>query len=276
MDIVIVGSAGSLPIPRFGCSCGTCERFENSKKHLTGSSLLVKSRGGNVLVDTPFGLSNALRSINVKTISTVLYTHWHPDHVEGFRFFEDAVSSYEQPKPPIRVVAPSSVIRDITHHFPTFSYIDQKKWVQIEHCAENEPFSISDDFHVIPIKIDTLEAHVFAYLFEERGKRILYAPCDARSRKNAWDELGSVDVLFLESPFPITAALRKKLPKRHIWQQHLSVEEAKEIVEALKPKRIVFTHIDGARHLSEDMLDKRCLKTFDNAVFAFDGMKLRI
>jgi len=108
---------------------------------------------------------------------------------------------------------------------------------------------------------------------------VLYAPCDVcgLQLENVAHCQG-IDLLLLECWVPITGQRRKGLPSGHAWQSHLSEEEGLALLDYLRPKRTVLTHIDGARHRSPEIdhdILLELVKSYPQRVeIAYDGLRL--
>lgn len=65
-----------------GCDCAVCHSA-NPKNHRTRSSVLLRLPGGNLLVDTGPELRLQLLREKIGLVHSVLYTHYHADHLFG-------------------------------------------------------------------------------------------------------------------------------------------------------------------------------------------------
>ncbi|MCI0444192.1 MBL fold metallo-hydrolase [bacterium] len=82
MKITFMGSGTSMGVPTVGCECAVCLSDDPHNKR-TRASLLVQSRGRNILIDTATDFrAQAIRE-GLKRVDAVLYTHSHADHILG-------------------------------------------------------------------------------------------------------------------------------------------------------------------------------------------------
>ncbi len=82
MRIVILGSGGSSGTPALDVGWGRCDPA-NPKNRRTRPAILVEEGETRILVDTPPDLREQLLAADVRTLSAVLYTHAHADHLHG-------------------------------------------------------------------------------------------------------------------------------------------------------------------------------------------------
>ena len=82
MKVRILGSGGSFGSPLAWQRNGKID-INNKRNFRTRSSVLVKSNGTNILIDTSPDLRQQLYDAKCTQINTVLFTHGHSDHTSG-------------------------------------------------------------------------------------------------------------------------------------------------------------------------------------------------
>ena len=82
MKITILGCGSSGGVPLITGEWGKCDP-DNPKNRRRRSSILVQTKGKNILIDTGPDLKEQLLGASVKNIDLILYTHAHADHVSG-------------------------------------------------------------------------------------------------------------------------------------------------------------------------------------------------
>lgn len=82
MRILFLGTGTSYGVPVIGCSCDVCTSSSDKNKRLR-CSLLVSYNDKNILIDTPPDLRTQLLSHNITHIDSILFTHYHADHILG-------------------------------------------------------------------------------------------------------------------------------------------------------------------------------------------------
>lgn len=80
LSLLGTGDAGGVPL--YGCKCPACERARFNPSFIRRpSTALVESRGTQVLIDA--GLVDLVERFPSGSITAILLTHFHPDHVQG-------------------------------------------------------------------------------------------------------------------------------------------------------------------------------------------------
>lgn len=82
MRITILGAGGSAGTPAIGEDWGRCNPH-NPRNRRTRPALLVEHGATRLLIDTPPDLRAQLLAAGVASLSGVLYTHAHADHLHG-------------------------------------------------------------------------------------------------------------------------------------------------------------------------------------------------
>lgn len=251
MKITILGSGTSTGVPMVGCTCAVCTSEEPRDKR-TRSSVLIETSGKYILVDTSTDLRKQAIRQRIPRIDAVLFTHSHADHIHGiddlrgFHFIHKRVIPCYGRKETLDVIAGN------------FAYIFKGK--------ESEGYA--------PL----LEAHIIQHPFQLFGKTIIPVPLihgGSQSTGYRVDDtayltdcsaipdssralLGGLEVLIID-------ALRYT---PHI--NHLNIEGALRVVEELRPKRAIFTH------LTHEVPYKDGERLPAGVEFAYDGMILEL
>src|SRR3954452_10344500 len=79
---VFLGTGTSVGVPMIGCDCAVC-RSTTPRNHRYRCAVLIKTPRGNLLIDTPPELRLQLLRENVGLVHSVLFTHYHADHLFG-------------------------------------------------------------------------------------------------------------------------------------------------------------------------------------------------
>lgn len=258
MKFTILGSGGAIRIPRACCSCNVCKeaRMKGIPYKRLGQSLFLHDEC--ILFDTPEDINEELNTYNIDDVKHIFFTHWHPDHTLGCRIIETLMDDRNN-KPSIITYMPSELI-EITINkdnsiFPFYEYLG--------YCKINTDKII--DFSNISIeRIKLLNEFAYAYLIIEEGKKVLYCPCHSMYLP-AFEELFNVDLIIMGLGYinymaeGITSFKRDNLP----------------IIEKLKPKKVVFTHIEESDGLNYDDF-KKLEQEYETFEFAYDGMCINV
>jgi phosphoribosyl 1,2-cyclic phosphate phosphodiesterase len=114
------------------------------------------------------------------------------------------------------------------------------------------------------------------FLFEQNGKKLVYAPCDCKQfpeNKNIYD----ADILIIGNTF-VGDLLKNNtlIHKEHPLREELhSIENVMEIKEHYNIKTVIITHIEEDWGKSFDDY-KRLEHSYQNVFFAYDGMKIEL
>lgn len=224
MRITVLGCATSTGVPIVGCNCAVCKSHEPKNKR-TRSSILINLANKNVLIDSSTDLRSQALSTGLTKIDAVLYTHTHADHTHGI---DDLRTFNFINKMSIPCFGSSQTIENLQDNF---KYIFDESYSaggkpKLELNTVDGEFSI-DDIRVIPIDIEHAQWIITGYRI---GNMAYLTDCSGIP-EHSKESLKDLDIL-------IIGALRYKP-----HPAHLSVDEALEIIEELKPKRAFFTHM---------------------------------
>ncbi|PIU22540.1 MAG: MBL fold metallo-hydrolase [Candidatus Diapherotrites archaeon CG08_land_8_20_14_0_20_30_16] len=289
MELIILGSGGCQPIPRPCCECKVCKeaRIKGVPYSRDGPALFLNDI--NALFDTPEEIGLELNRERIKKINLVFYTHWHPDHTAGMRVFEQLNLDWlnksigKSPKYCVPVYANKIVwdeLNALKNKFGSyFDYYKSQKLI-IKKCLKNN----------VPVKLNNLEItgvfrsaagcsdNVLIYVIKEKKKKVIYAPCDCKPFPDSKLFLNS-DILIIWAPF-FEGYLKDKfkLEKDNpIRKELFSMAEIIAIIEKIKPKKTIITHIEelmGKSYADFKKLEKVYKKY--NIQFAYDGLKIKL
>jgi len=138
--LTVLGCGGSAGVPRIGNDWGKCDPTE-PRNARTRASVIVQNDQQAVLVDTGPDFRFQMNRENIKTVSAVLYTHVHADHVNGI---DDLRSIRGHGTHKIPIYSSSDVIeylkdrydymfRDIMPYYP--AVLEPHIWGQNEFCS---------------------------------------------------------------------------------------------------------------------------------------------
>jgi len=255
MRFTILGSGGAIRIPRACCLCKVCQeaRLRGFPYKRLGQSLFL--HGESILFDTPEDINEELNIHNVDEVKHIFYSHWHPDHTLGCRIIEVLMDSRVD-KAPINVyMPPENIELTFNKSNSIFSFYEHLGYCKII----NRDFVVK--FGKISIKrIKLLNNFAYAFLIQEEDKKVLFCPCHSMFLPIS-DELYDVDLLIMGlGYFNITEDDITNFQRDNL-----------RIVSELKPKKVVFTHIEESDGLNFDDF-KKLEQKYSNFEFAYDGM----
>ncbi len=264
MRPLILGSAGSQPTPKAGCTCRLCTlaRERGGRARRTGPSLYLPEAG--LLVDTPEEANLQLTAHGLAP-RHVAWTHAHPDHAAGMRVVQFLAQSAGRP---VQGWVPRPLYPVLAERYPLEHLVDAGH-LELHLIAPGRPFDL-EGVRVTPLAHE-LEEPVFAYRFEAAGARGLYAPDHVRSLPLPE---GPFDWAVVQMPIPPLDALPFELPPEHeAWRAFYTFDQAVEAWRE-RTRRLVFTHVYESVRMTPEELDAVAARAGGWVAFAHDGMAL--
>jgi len=252
--LVFLGTGTSIGVPVIGCDCATCTSTD-PRNYRTRCGLVLGLPEGNLLVDTPPDLRTQLLRERIGIIHSVLFTHGHADHVFGLddlRLFPyylgHKLSVYCEQEVEERILKSFDYAFDpITAKFPAGG-VPQLELLRIT----TEPFDLLGA-RIVPVRLWHGRSAVLGFRFGE----VAYCTDTNRIPDESWALLEGLDVLVLD-------ALRHST-----HPTHFSLDEALAVVERLRPKRTLLTH------MSHDLEHATTNASLPPGVeLAYDGMQV--
>src|SRR5438045_4560658 len=77
-----LGTGTSVGVPMIGCDCDVC-RSSDPRNQRYRCSVLIAGPNGNLLIDTGPEMRLQLLREKIGLVHSVLYTHYHADHLMG-------------------------------------------------------------------------------------------------------------------------------------------------------------------------------------------------
>ena len=223
MKVTFLGTGTSIGVPRIGCHCPVCASDDPKNKRLRCALHLVHE-GHSLLVDTGPDLRTQALRYQIDRVDAVLFTHGHADHLHGLDDVRCYCFGRDEPLP---CYADQRTIDRIERVFDyAFDKNAPSTTPQIALHPIEGPFTICD-LNIEPLTVYHGRAPVLAF----RIDNFAYVTDTNRIPEETMDRLRGLDILVLD-------ALRYK---EH--PTHFNVEQALEIVAALKPAQTYFTHM---------------------------------
>jgi len=254
------GSSGGVPRPALGW--GACDP-SNPKNRRRRTSLLVERRNSagttRVLVDTPPDLREQLLDANVDGVDGVLFTHEHADHTHGI---DDLRGLFINRRKRVPVWLDERVSQIMHARFGyCFAAPPGSEYPPIVRENRLEPYRVVNvegqggPITALPILQDHGDITSLGFRFG----RLAYC-CDLKGLPaDSVTALEGLDVWILD-------ALRDKP-----HPSHLSVSEALDWIESLKPKRAILTNLHT--DLDYDELRSRLPPNIEPA---YDGLSIEL
>ncbi|QOG12352.1 MBL fold metallo-hydrolase [Arcobacter sp. FWKO B] len=217
-ELKFLGTADSAGIPVHNCQCDICTEYRKKEKvNLSTSAYIELNNQQIILLDA--GIENIATLFDGKKIEAIFMTHFHPDHALGLlrlRYSNDIINCYH-PKDDLGFA-------DLFKHTKSINY---QVNIPFEKIMINQ---IS--FTPIPLKHSK---NTTGYLIEDGEKTIAYLTDCAKISQESMNFLLSkkIDECYIDgSALPTSSN-----------SNHLSYEEATEILDKLNAKKSYIIHL---------------------------------
>lgn len=251
MKITILGSGTSTGVPMVGCHCQVCDSTDPRDKR-TRASILVECGDQRILVDTSTDLRRQALREGIPHVDAVLLTHTHADHIHGI---DDLRGFHFLHRRIIPCYGSPETMRKVT---TSFAYIFDGL------CSEGyspllEPFTVEDAFElfgcsIVPVPIMHGSFKATGYRFENAA---YLTDCSAIP-DSSMALLQGLDLLIIDalrySPHP----------------NHYNIEGALQVVQALRPRRTLLTHLTHEVHQRDGA------RLPPGVEFAYDGLSVEL
>lgn len=256
MKLTILGSGTSTGVPVLGCDCNVCCSTD-PHDHRQRCSAIVETDDCTVLIDCGPDFYHQMLRSGQPHIDALIVTHSHYDHLGGIDDLRPYC--YVQPEG-FPVYCRSDVIHDIKNRMPycfePHRYPGSPR-LNLTAIEAGIPFNVSAKTEIMPLAVN--HTPDLAILGFRIGPLAYLTDCKIIPQPTL-DAVRGCHTLVL-------GALR---PKPH--NSHLSLSEALDVIDYVKPQRALLTHI------SHDMgLHAETNPTLPNGVeLAYDGLTVII
>ena len=254
-QITFLGTGTSQGVPVIACKCKVCQSIDPKNKRLR-CSVLISTSDENYVIDSGPDFRQQMLRENVDTLSGVLFTHEHKDHLAGL----DDVRAFNFIEKRDMQVYCTEAVEDAlrrefhyvfnNHHYPGIPKVN------LNRIGKESPIKLNNDLVITPIEVMHYKMPVLAFRLGD----FTYIT-DAKT-VSAEERLKIKGTKIL-----IVNALREQ---EHI--SHFNLEEALTFIKEMNPERAYLTHISHLFGKHEDI--ERRLP--DNVFVAYDGLKLEI
>ncbi|MBS3819277.1 hypothetical protein KGY73_07210 [bacterium] len=282
MEITVLGSGGCTVIPRPLCFCSVCEeaRDKGVPYVRTGPALFLNDE--KLLVDTPAEISSQLNKSRIQSVSYLGFTHFDPDHVEGFRVVEQISLDFRSwtayPNKQIQLILPEFLKKDIKKiksiYGPVVDFYQKAGFIKVIPFQESIRLGRTH-IQVIPLHQEKHPSSVWVFMKE--GKKVVYAPCDIKPFPEKREEVQGADLLVIQ-PGIFEEGLKHGFtyPEDHISRKTLyTFPQTLALSKRIQAKQVLFVHLEEYWNRSYD--DYRRLENqWDHVRFAYDGLKVTV
>jgi len=257
MEITFLGTGTSHGIPVIGCGCRICKSDDLRDKRLR-TSILVRTPEMVFGVDTPPDFRTQCLREGIERMDAVVYTHSHSDHIMGF---DDLRRFCEIDDKAIPVYGARRTLDDLARvfHYAFGEGPKFRTYVRPEPHEITGPFRLGET-EIVPVELPHGRAITNGLVFWRGGrKRLAYMTDCAGVPPEAEEAARGADVLVLDA-------------LRHTpHSTHLTVADAVEIVERIRPERAYFIHMchELGHAETEAMIP-------DHIRLSYDGLRITI
>jgi len=229
MEITFLGTGTSHGIPVIGCGCRVCHSIDSRDKRLR-TSILVSTPEIVFTVDTPPDFRTQCLREDITHLDAVVYTHSHCDHILGF---DDLRRFCEMEDKAIPVYGSRRTLDDLARIF-SYAFDASEKfrtYVRPSPSVIDGPFRLGET-EIVPVRLPHGRTTTNGLIFWRGGRKRLAYMTDCQAVPPEAEEAArGADVLIID-------ALRHAA-----HSTHLSVEQALEAADRIKPARTYFIHM---------------------------------
>lgn len=248
MRVHFLGTGAAGGVPLYGCSCAACAAAQvDARRVRLPCSALIEHGDTRVLIDA--GLMDLHERFAPGSLTAILLTHYHPDHVQGLFHLRWGTNSH------IDVLGPpdSEGCADLFKHPGILSFRSGHKF---------EPFALGE-LTVTPLPlihskptwgyaIESTDGHRFAYLTDTLG-----LPERTAAFLRQWGPFDmAIDCSYPPQPDPrnhndwtLALACAHEVGARKTWMTHLShTFDAWQLQSSAAPLLNVDISWDGLIH----------------------------
>ena len=268
---IVLGSGGSQPTPKAGCTCRVCTRarLEGGKNARSGPSLFLPDH--HVLIDTPEESNAQLNAAGALELKVILFSHFHPDHTAGVRVVE-YIARWGAPGVPSFM--PDDLEESLSQ-VSLFRFQRDMKHLEVRRVRDREPWNLGE-LRVTALRHRS-DMPMYSYLFEDSGGRGLYNADHFITLD--LDGLRDLDWAVVQVGLMPDGVQERSLPPDHPARKVLvPIARVCEMAVQRGWKRLVFSHLYEAIRLHPEEYDDLARKLSEqhglDVAFAFDGMVL--
>jgi len=222
--VEFLGTGTSQGVPVIACDCAVCMSTDPHDKRLR-ASVWVQVEGMSLLIDAGPDLRQQMLRSRIHKLDAVLLTHEHMDHIAGIDDLRAFNFAQKRAMDIHGNAATTAAVRRMFHY--AFA---EERYPGVPELRLHDIVPGTVTIAGVEVKVIEVMHHKMPVLGFRLGGFAYITDAKTISASER-EKLRGLDVLVLN-------ALRKK---EH--PTHLNIEEALAIVEDLRPKRALFTHI---------------------------------
>ena len=254
VEVVVLGSGTSHGVPMIGCDCAVCTSSD-PRDSRTRASIYVRSGGESVLIDTSPELRVQCIANGIYTVSAILFTHHHADHVSGL---DDVRRFNWLTRDVVRCYGTARTLQGLRAMF-RYAFEDAPGSPHSRPALDtvtisDAPFQLGElTVTPIPLLHGPMEVHGFRF-----GRFAYCTDCSAIPPES-FDRLADLDVLILDAV------------RHQPHPAHFNLQQALEVVHELRPRQTYLTHLSHSFPHADTEAE---LPTGVN--LAYDGLRFEV
>lgn len=282
MRFEILGSGGAVVVPRPGFHDRLNDEARARGVPYQRRGPAVFLHGPDILFDTPEDIVESLNRAEIDRVQHCFYSHYHPDHVMGRRFFEQMNWDLRGANNKLsHVYVPQRVREDMKKMLGSWSHLEYLESLGIVELHVIEPGeSVQIEDHTItPLQL--AEDYVFAYLIDHAGKRAWVA----MDELHGWspdESVKNLDLAILPSGVcefhPLTGERRVEADQQ-VLRTEMRYERTLACIRDMSPGRAVLIHLDEPDGISYDdglVLSEKLQREGLPVTFGWDGLIVEV
>lgn len=224
MRVVFLGTGTSMGVPVIGCTCDVCTS-PDSRNHRMRPSIWVEVNQRHLVIDTPAEFRLQAIRYRLPRLDALLYTHAHADHIFGI----DDIRRYNQIQREVIPLYASRETLEVLQCMAGYIFnLSGENW----SVPKAAPHALDGPFELFGVVVEPLLVwHGRMPVTAFRIGRMAYVTDCSSIPDETQERLYGLDLLILD-------ALRHRP-----HPTHLSIPEAVQMIERLKPRRAYLTHL---------------------------------
>jgi phosphoribosyl 1,2-cyclic phosphate phosphodiesterase len=253
MDVLILGSGTSAGVPMIGCYCKACSSTD-PRDQRTRASAVISYNDTRVLIDVTPELRLQCVANRVDWIDSVVLTHAHADHLMGM---DDLRRFNAIRKGPLDVWMDELTSQTVLN---CFGYCFNRNPDPLMFRPQLVERRIDGKFDLAGVPWTPIPLyHGKAMILGFRIGDVAYCTDASGIPDASWPLLEGLKLLVIDALQPV------KHPT------HLTIDEALAVVERVRPRRTLFTH------MSHNVVHEQIDPTLPDGVsLAYDGQRIDV
>lgn len=254
MRLRFLGTGTSTGVPQLKCKCAVCQSADPRDNRLR-TSALITTEGKNILIDCGPDFREQMLRCGSPDIDAVLITHSHYDHTAGL----DDLRPFCGGKYDMQIYGPEETSKELLRRQPYCFGLSSYPGVPrlVMHTVGEENFKIENTgIEVMPLPVTHGNMNICGY----RIGNLSYVTDCLIMPESTKEKIKGSHTLIIN-------ALRHT---KH--GSHLSVREALDIIDEVKPEKAYLIHASHQIGLHKDLANILP----EGVIQSFDGLEIEI